>query len=459
MWFRVHPKTLQGFPAGCGFKPVVTERSPSVIAAFGREALERGDVEQADRVSALLLGSFVRYPRALVLRALLSEQKGDVESALDDLQVVASAEPSNPEARAFQARLFLAGNDVDRARTTARQALELVPNDDKVLSVAFGVLNVGADALEVNAAVLARVYMRLGWPELAERQARIAISEMPERVDVRLTYAEALWRLGRLSTCEAQCRVVTDQAEDCVRAAVMRAHILSERGRTAEGQDLLERVGQIDPEFEEARQLLASLEVHRLVLPEIPVVKLPEGLLAAFSDSAPEGALEDSGDALARVEGSEHSVTREVDDTSEEGSEVDSGSSSKTESMDEARGRVSGEVTPITDVVESAIIQESSTEHLSEDTTSSVFSTVAWAHDLIRRQQWREACNVLSDVVKDSALDIDEVDGLLLEASACPELSPDVWQLLGDHYMRTSRPQAAADAYFRATEVSDEDRE
>ena len=62
---------------------MVTERSPSVIAAFGREALERGDVEQADRVSALLLGSFVRYPRALVLRALLSEQKGDVESALD----------------------------------------------------------------------------------------------------------------------------------------------------------------------------------------------------------------------------------------------------------------------------------------------------------------------------------------------------------------------------------------
>ena len=56
---------------------MVTERSPSVVAAVGRESLERGDFEQAERVSTLLLDSFARYPRALVLRALLSEHKGD----------------------------------------------------------------------------------------------------------------------------------------------------------------------------------------------------------------------------------------------------------------------------------------------------------------------------------------------------------------------------------------------
>ena len=72
---------------------MVTERSPSVIAAFGRELLERGDVEQAGRASALLLESFTQYPRALVLRALLSEHNGDFQSALDDLQIVTSAEP------------------------------------------------------------------------------------------------------------------------------------------------------------------------------------------------------------------------------------------------------------------------------------------------------------------------------------------------------------------------------
>ena len=442
---------------------MVTERSPSVIAAFGRESLERGDFEQAERASNLLLDSFARYPRALVLRALLSEHKGDFESALDDLQNVISAEPSNSEARAIQARLFLAGNDVDRARSTARQALELVPNDRNVLSIALTVLNVDADALEVSAAVLARVYMRAGWPELAERQARIAVSEMPERVDVRLTYAETLWRLGRLSTCEAECRVVTDQAEDCVRAAVMRAHILSERGRTAEGQDLLERVGQIDPEFEEARQLLASLEVHRLVLPELPVVKLPENFLAAFGVPMPEvtsGHAEEAVDeALERFEGLEPSIPAGSEHVGQEASRADNGSSSETGSTDEEGKLLSEEVVAVAGATGSVTIPARSTEDLSEGTSATVFSTVAWAHDLIGRQQWKEARRVLSDVASDASLDAKEVDALLLKASGHLELSPDALKLLGDHYMRTSRPQAAADAYFRATEGPDGDKE
>ena len=436
---------------------MVTERSPSVIAAFGRESLERGDFEQAERASTLLLDSFARYPRALVLRALLSEHKADFESALDDLQIVTSAEPSNSEARAIQARIFLAGSDVDRARSTARQALELVPNDRNVLSIALTVLNVEADALEVNAAVLARVYMRLGWPELSERQARIAVSEMPERVDVRLTYAEALWRLGRLSTCEAECRVVTDQAEDCVRAAVMRAHILSERGRTAEGQDLLERVGQIDPEFEEARQLLATLEVHRLVLPELPVVKLPENLLVAFGVPIPEAISGHAEESLPEsLERSEPSIPAESENVGQEGSQADNGSSPETGSIDDEGKLLSEDVVPVADVMESVTIPARSTEDLSEDPAATVFSTIAWAHDLIRRQQWMEARRVLSDVVSDASLDANDVDALLLEASGHLELSPDAWKLLGDHYMRTSRPQGAADAYFRATEGSDE---
>ena len=117
-----------------------------------------------------------------------------------------------------------------------------------------------------------------------------------------------------------------------------------------------------------------------------------------------------------------------------------------------------GERMPVADVMESVSSQATSTVHLSEDPSAPVFSTVAWAHDLIRRQQWKEARSLLSDVVSDAAIDADEVDALLLEASVHPELNPDGWKLLGDHYMRTSRPQAAADAYFRAREGSDEDK-
>ena len=237
----------------------------------------------------------------------------------------------------------------------------------------------------------------------------------------------------------------------------MRAHILSERGRTAEGQDLLERVGQIDPEFEEARQLLATLEVHRLVLPELPVVKLPENLLTAFGVPIPEAISGHAKEALPEsLERSEPSIPAESENAGQEGSQADNGSSPETGSIDDEGKLLSEDVVPVADVMESVTIPARSTEDLPEDPAATVFSTIAWAHDLIGRQQWMEARRVLSDVVSDASLDANEVDALLLEASGHMELSPDVWKLLGDHYMRTSRPQGAADAYFRATEGSDE---
>ena len=441
------------------------ELRPSVIAVWGRDALGRGDLEQAGRAADLLLEAYSRYPRALVLRALLAEHKGDLESALDDLQVVTIAEPANSEARAIQARLFLASDDTDRARGAARQALELVPSDPAVLSIALTVLNVDADSLEVNAAVLARVYMRLGWPELAERQARIAVSEMPERVDVRLTYAEALWRLGRLSTCETECRVVTDQAEDCVRAAVMRAHILSERGRTAEGQDLLDRVGQIDPEFEEARQLLATLEVHRLVLPELPSVKLSDDALAGLGAAVEEGPSLQSEESLDDSLGID--ASSKVADLNEAASEVkeESGlhdpASLRVATRDETilQNRPTKDRAQLAKAVDNATNSPGSSEPPAEDSAATVFSIVAWARDLIQRRQWHEAQRVLSDVAGDTALNADEVDVLLVEATKHLELGPEVWKILGDHYMRTSRPQAAADAYLKATTAPDEHSE
>ena len=223
---------------------------PSEAAALARQALADGDSTLARSVAERLLAEFANYPPARLVRALLAEQANDTDAALDDLRAVASAEPTNAEARAVQARLFQRRGDTDRARMAARQAVELIPREPEVLESALEILNLQADSLETSAAVLARVHLNCGWPDLAERHARAAVSESPERVDIRLTLAEALWRLGRLSACEAECRVVADQAEECVRAAVMRAHILSERGRTAEGQELLDRIGRIDPEFQ-----------------------------------------------------------------------------------------------------------------------------------------------------------------------------------------------------------------
>ena len=474
----------------------LVDMRPSKAADLARQALADGDSALARSIADRLLAEFASYPPARLVRALLAEQANDTDASLDDLRAVTSAEPTNAEARAAQARLFQRRGDTDRARMAARQAVELIPSDHEVLQSALDILNTQADSLETSAAVLARVHLNCGWPDLAERHARMAVSESPERVDVRLTLAEALWRLGRLSGCEAECRVVADQAEECVRAAVMRAHILSERGRTAEGQELLDRIGRIDPEFREARELLGTLEVHRLVLPDMVEVAMPPELLGrsngtiesvaeqsqteathptppADADPAPaeiqtddgrEGHTATSDESAEQVQPSQ--PDKGVPESGAPG-EADSGLpttgsggvlSPKQPQFDDgardAEPQNAAETPAGDDSSTSADAATDSVTSTDEQTAGASFSMFDWARHLIEHSEWTEAERVLTDIVTENDLDVSRVDGLLLEAVAHRELRGSAWKLLGDHYMQTGRPQAAADAYLRAANVT-----
>ena len=360
------------------------------------------------------------------------------------------------------------------------------PASPEVLESALEILNVEPDSLETSAAVLARVHLNCGWPDLAERHARVAVSESPERVDVRLTLAEALWRLGRLSACEAECRVVADQAEECVRAAVMRAHILSERGRTAEGQELLDRIGRIDPEFREARELLGTLEVHRLVLPGVVEIDLPpelvrqsDGTAEAVAEPSPADGAQPSAspdgnpapaEAQTTVDGpdgqAETPGESDVHDQPSQpvedlpGSEVQVDTAGSVAVTGE-EATVSSEQLRLDDVAEepesldavepsadevfpvSSDAAADSVAPTDEAEVGADFSTFDWARHLIEQSEWTEAERVLTDIVTANDPDVSRVDGLLLEAVAHRELRGSVWKLLGDHYMQTGRPQAA----------------
>ena len=440
---------------------------PSEAADLARQALAQGDSTRALTITERLLGEFTRYPPARLVRALLAERANNTDAALDDLRAVTSAEPANAEARAAQARLFQRRGDTDRARMAARQALELIPTDPDVLESALEVLDVNAVALDTSTAVLARVHLNCGWPDLAERHARVAVSESPERVDVRLTLAEALWRLGRLPACEAECRVVADQAEECVRAAVMRAHILSERGRTAEGQELLDRIGRIDPEFREARELLGTLEVHRLVLPAAAEISLPPDLLGQIHGVTPSPAQQSRPDETQPTPFISDIATapREAqpDDGLDEPDEspvrqAESAASPQQLSRDEVSAEPVSQEAPAPPADQDASMPAGAAAppiaESDEPATAASFSTFDWARHLIERSEWTEAERVLTDIVTANDPDTSRVDGLLLQAVAHRELRGSAWKLLGDHYMQTGRPQAAADAYLRAANVA-----
>jgi tetratricopeptide (TPR) repeat protein len=244
----------------------------------------------------------------------------------------------------------------------------------------------------------------------------------------------------------------------------MRAHILSERGRTAEGQELLDRVGEIDPEYREARELLGTLEVHRLVLPEAVDITLPPELL-----DRPNGAVttvdrlaETGGEEQAREDstGQASPPAAQLDDSETEGTETpvkdDETSATATDTVDrgmDAKAPIPAETEHSATAAEDLLTADAAVDP-EESATGASFSTFDWARHLIEQSKWTEAERVLADIVDANDSDTARVDGLLLEAVAHRELRGSAWKLLGDHYMRTGRPQAAADAYLRAANVS-----
>ena len=384
---------------------------PSEVIDHAWQALRDGAPGEALALAEHVIARYPRHASARLVRALKAEADGELDQALEDLRFVASAEPLNARAAAATARIFKRRDDDARAQDEARRVVELVPDvsDNASLESALDILGVDADALPMTSGVFARIHLRSGWPGTAERYARRALDEEPDRIDIRLTLAEALWQLNRLSQCEEQCTIIFDRANDCVRAAVMLAHVLAERGRMAEGQDLLGRAGEIDPEYLEARQMLAQLEIHRLVLPDVPQIDVPASIRP--TDGAPEAATTPA----ARPD--DEDLTTEP---------------------------MSGDE-PVEPTGEPTVASAPAPE-------GAAFTQIDWARELIRREDWREAERVLREIVADDGLPAADVDALLEEAASRPAFAATGWQLLGDFRMRTRRPQAAAEAYLRAAD-------
>lgn len=384
---------------------------PSEVVEQARQAFHEGAPDRAVELAEHVIARFPRHASARLVRALKAESDGELDQALEDLRFVTSAEPLNARAAAATARIFKQRDDDARAQDEARRVVELVPDvgDSASLESALDILGVDADALPMTPGVFARIHLRSGWPGSAERYARRALDDEPDRIDIRLTLAEALWQLNRLSQCEEQCTIIFDRANDCVRAAVMLAHVLAERGRMAEGQDLLGRAGEIDPEYLEARQMLARLEIHRLVLPEISQIDVPASIRP--TDGAPESATTPSASP-------DHQTPTAAEQPSDDGPPMPDGDS---------------EAEP----------------------DGTAFTQIDWARELIRREDWREAERILREIVDDDGLPQADVDALLEEAAGRPEFAATGWQLLGDFRMRAHRPQAAAEAYLRAADSPD----
>lgn len=243
-----------------------------------------------------LLRTFSGHLRARTLRATALLALEEHEEAAGDAATVLSADLLNVDAMLVSAKLAEARGDL-------HQSHALIGRAASVDSGHSGVRQAVADSVTLlvrDPSTLGFSYLKSNWPDLAEREFRMALERDPARVDLRIALAEALWQQGRYEEARPECRIVLDHHPRCLRATLMMAHILAEQGRTAHGMEMLERAGEMDPEYEVAAELYAKATLSRMRLPPPPSLPDPP----AFLDHT-DSEIDENGDADGTESGAE----------------------------------------------------------------------------------------------------------------------------------------------------------
>jgi len=188
-WRRARPEALA---RGAYLRSESKREALATVLALHAGFLAReGRLAQAEREATLAIAVKPRFPPAYVNRGVARYAAGRREEALADYRAALACDPASPAALNNLAISLIdrprpAPGDVARARRLALRALQASPRGDRRLQAGLH-------------RTAARTLALAGEPRAALRHLALAARCVPDRVDYRRAYDEALvaWRAGR----------------------------------------------------------------------------------------------------------------------------------------------------------------------------------------------------------------------------------------------------------------------
>jgi tetratricopeptide (TPR) repeat protein len=215
---------------------------------LGETALERDEYDEAASLFTRVLGADPEDVIAHVGLAVVHDEKKELEEAIWHLERAFELAPGNTEIRQELKRLYGEGEGVEPPR------VKLTP------------------------AALAHLYLREGLYDRAITELRPLLKEDPDRVDLKVALAEALWREGRRREAAEACQEILKLLPNCLKANLILGLIWKESGQEEEGETLLAQAQAIDPENEAAQELFGEaspLPLEKVLLPRLEEIPTP----------------------------------------------------------------------------------------------------------------------------------------------------------------------------------------
>jgi len=223
-------------------------------------------IEQGRYAEAVAHGKHILelYPKHATTYRLLGKamiETGQDEYAADLFRRVLSVDPEDWLAWAGMSEAHSERGELDAAIWCLERAFELA-TDNKVLEKELRHLYGRRDGVEpqrvqLTRGALARLYLRGDLLSRAISEFRAMLAEHPERIDLTIAMAEALWRNEQRLEASEVCQQVLDELPYCLKANLLLGEIWTSSGRE-EGQAYLQRAEALDPENQMAQKLFGA---------------------------------------------------------------------------------------------------------------------------------------------------------------------------------------------------------
>lgn len=263
-------------------------------------------VNAADEVIQHCRHILTSYPKNIAVyrllgRALLMNGRWDEAGAV--FRRVLSVIPDDLDAHIGLSEIYDHQRKPDEAIWHAERAFEVNPNDgdlvERIRSLYRRFRSIDAHRVQLTLGAAARLEMRSGKLDHAIETLRNALDRMPDRVDLRLLLAQALWAIGdRVGAAENALDVV-QILPDCLEANRILTQLWLDEDRPSDAQRYLNRLEALDPysALEIARGETAPADAFRareldprLITPTAVVIDRP----AWLQDIKPEYSAQDT---------------------------------------------------------------------------------------------------------------------------------------------------------------------
>jgi tetratricopeptide (TPR) repeat protein len=229
------------------------------------------------------------YPKHIETYGLLGEaclEKGMYREAIEFFQRTLSADPENLIARVGLGIIYDEQGALPEAVWQMERAFELAPGNTEVRQELQRLYaqrdGVEKSRLKLTRGALGRLCSRNGLYDRAINEFRAVLRQDPDLPDIRVAFAEALWREGRRLEAVETCQSLLDELPNCLKANLILGEIWMRGGHEDAGEERLELARALDPEGRIAQEMMgreSPLSVEEIDIPELKIT--PDLLRAA----------------------------------------------------------------------------------------------------------------------------------------------------------------------------------